>query len=174
MPNYEFSYVTTIISAISAVVATLSAWISSRNFLLSKSKHRLEFFEWRERYFDDMQKWAEGTLELLSESVHLCDIDPKRLDDGDFFNKRHGLLIKLSAKIDTGRWFFPNYNHDEHGIEKESAFRGYRREVLDDLVDAYKLIEKINYVSQAGNKQFTTGHFFKGCREVSERVDFLQ
>ena len=82
---------------------------------------------------------------LLSEALHLCELDPQKCEKGKFFDTRHMLRIKLSAQIDKGRWFFPNIDTDRHGNHKVEAYRGYRQKVLDGLVSTYVSVTELNY-----------------------------
>ena len=54
-------------------------------------------------------------------------------------------LVKLSALIERGRFFFPNIDKgDRFGVEKPIAYRGYRNLALDFLVASYKLFSGSN------------------------------
>lgn len=55
--------------------------------------------------------------------------------------------------IDRGRWFFPNIKSDDYGKDKPSAFQGYRHEVLDSLVAAYKLVQQLDYLSKSKDRR---------------------
>ena len=100
--------------------------------------------KWKQEYFADLLKWSDDSMLLLSEALHLCELDPKKMGDGKFFESRHLLRVKLSAQIDRGRWFFSNYATEQHGQRKHSAYRGFRPAVLDGLVYAYREITSLN------------------------------
>jgi hypothetical protein len=54
--------------------------------------------------------------------------------------------------IDRGRWFFPNIEVDDHGADKELGYRGYRHELLDGLVSAYRCLQRLDYQKRENNK----------------------
>ena len=54
--------------------------------------------------------------------------------------------------IDRGKWFFPNLHSEEVGAHKEKAYRGYRQEVLNSLVEAYDTVTALDYVSGNNNQ----------------------
>ncbi|MCS6473702.1 hypothetical protein NX871_27720 [Burkholderia thailandensis] len=141
------------VSAIAACISAVSALVAVWNFRREQLNQRIAAAKWKKEYFSDLLKWSDEAMLLLSESLHLCDLDPKRMEDNRFFEVQHTLRVKLSAQIDRGRWFFPNYAVEQHGTHKSTAFRGYRPEVLDGLVHAYRAVSSINYVEQSKNRQ---------------------
>jgi hypothetical protein len=132
----------TAVIALSALIT--SALFAARNF-------RLGVITARQKYFDDVRKWADQLSDALTEAIHLCDLDPTKVEGDSFFNRRHRLRICISSMIDRGRWFFPNTEIDEHGAHKEPGYRGYRHEVLDPLVTAYICVRRINYRNGENN-----------------------
>lgn len=90
---------------------------------------------------------------LFSEAMHLCELDPSKMEKPSFFDVRHILRVRFSAQIDKGRWFFPNYPAPGIGDQKQEAFRGYRHEVLDCLVDAYIKLNTLNYSDMSKNSE---------------------
>lgn len=60
---------------------------------------------------------------------------------------------RLSALIDRGRFFVPNYTPDEIGLHKPPAFRGVRHAALDYLVAAERVLSDAEpeYVEQFGS-----------------------
>lgn len=112
---------------------------------------RIQAAKWKKEYFSDLLKWSDEAILILSEGLHLCDLDPQKCEQGRFFETRHCLRVKISAQIDRGRWFFPNYAAEEYGQHKEPAFRGYRRGVLDALVRAYRALTALNYIDASKN-----------------------
>ncbi|WP_259644627.1 hypothetical protein [Burkholderia pseudomallei] len=75
--------------------------------------------------------------------------------------------------IDRGRWFFPNLNTELHGQGKELAFRGYRQDVLNSLVDAYNSVTDINYVTRSRNDDLKKRIVTAKKRFVSEIQSIL-
>ena len=136
---------------ISAVIAAVSAAIAFRSFQREQLNQKIQAAKWKKEYFADLLKWSDESMLILSESLHLCDLDPQKCEKGEFFETRHALRIKLSAQIDKGRWFFPNYASDEHGLHKEEAFRGYRQAVLNGLVIAYRAVTDLDSADVSKN-----------------------
>ncbi|MBV8045644.1 MAG: hypothetical protein JO171_00710 [Paludibacterium sp.] len=141
------------VSAIAACISAVSAFIAVWNYRREQLNQRIAAAKWKKEYFSDLLKWSDEAMFLLSESLHMCDLDPKWMEGNEFFETQHALRVKLSAQIDRGRWFFPNYAVGQHGAHKSEAFRGYRPAVLDGLVDAYRAVSSIKYVEQSQNRQ---------------------
>ena len=143
------SVVSAAIAAVSVAIAFYNYRVASRNSSREQLNQKIEAAKWRREYFSDLVKWSDESMLLLSEALHLCDLDPQKCETGKFFDSRHALRIKLSAQIDKGRWFFPNYAVDQHEQHKEAAFRGYRLAVLDGLVFTYRAVTSLDYVNGA-------------------------
>jgi len=140
-----------VVAAVSALIALLSAIVSTANLRREQLNQKIAAAKWKKEYFADLLKWSDEAMLLLSEALHLCELDPKRLGDSKFFDMRHSLRVKISAQIDRGRWFFPNYEIDDYGQHNPEAFRGYRHEVLDALVSAYKELCLLDYADVTKN-----------------------
>jgi hypothetical protein len=141
----------TIVSIVSAAIAASSAAIAFSNYSREELNQKIQTAKWKREYFAEVVKWSDESILLLSEALHLCDLDPQKCEKGEFFDNRHVLRIKLSAQIDKGRWFFPNYAIDEHGQQKEVAYRGYRPAVLNGLVFAYRAVTSLDYIDMTKN-----------------------
>lgn len=103
---------------------------------LMEKRHELDQLVWVDQYFVNVREWANQGCLAISEAIHLI-----RFDALDKTSKRN-VQTKLSALIDSGRWYFPNQWKDEYGIKKEPAYRGLRQRPLDCLVFVYDLLEK--------------------------------
>jgi len=140
-----------LISAIAACISALSALVATWNYHRELLNQKMTAAKWKKEYFVDLLKWSDECMMLLSEAMHLCELDPTRMADNRFFESRHDLRIKISAQIDRGRWFFPNYATEKYGQHKHGAFRGYRPAVLDGLVSAYHELTALDYANAARN-----------------------
>jgi hypothetical protein len=109
------------------------------------------------KYFEDIQKWAIQLADAFTEAIHLCDLDPKRVQGESFFDRRHRLRITVSTLIDRGRWFFPNIQVDDHGADKELGYRGYKHESLDGVAMAYRLLQNLDYQNRDNNRSIRDG-----------------
>lgn len=127
----------TFIGLILSILAFVSALSSQRkitnleeqNSKATKIQSDLSYHSWKDEYFRDLERWAIQTCDVISEAIH-------RVDQTDF--DKTTTLIKLSSLIDQGRWYFPNYYKADHGTEKPLAYRGFRQDILDNLVEAYR------------------------------------
>lgn len=82
----------------------------------------------------DIIHWAADVTGLLSQMAELT-LTPG--DDDAWRREWHQLRHGLTAKIDIGRLYFPNYAADLINLEKPPAYRGLRQSVIDHLVWAY-------------------------------------
>ena len=150
----------TLIAAVSAGIslggAGLTAGFAWLNFRRERLNQQLNFKLSRQKYFEEMRGWAVQICDLLTEAIHLCDLDPQRVEGESFFARRHRLLNAISSMIDRGRWFFPNIEVDDHGADNQLGYRGYRHEVLDGLVAAYTSVRRMDYRVQAKNHSIQT------------------
>ncbi len=142
---------TTIIASLSAIVAAVSSLVTVWNYRREQLNQKIAAAKWKKEYFADLLKWSDEAIFLLSDAMHLCELDPTKMDGTRFFDLRHALRVKLSAQIDRGRWFFPNYKAEGVGGHKKEAYRGYRHEVLDGLVAAYRQLCVLDYKDASKN-----------------------
>lgn len=124
-----------IIAAISLIVSLWNTREAQRHqteiTALSRKQHELGLRAWAEQYFTDVRTWADRVCCTISEAIHM-----HRLDQDDP-RLRMELLSRLSALLDSGRWYFPNRFSDEIGLHKPAAYRGLRQPVLDTICAAY-------------------------------------
>ncbi len=165
------------ISLVAASVALLSvasvaafAWI---NYRREKLNQKIQHANLRQQYFLALRAWSDQLSDVLSEAIHFCELDPTKCPAGSFFERRNKFRITLSSMIDRGRWFFPNLHTKEYGQHKERAFRGYRQEVLNSLVESYRIITKLNYVDGSGNNVLKDNLVTAKKRFVSEVQNVL-
>ncbi|WP_140413384.1 hypothetical protein [Pandoraea sp. PE-S2T-3] len=116
--------------------AKKSAELHEKNFQLSQRS-------WTDQHFNAVREWADQVCSTIADATHLLE-QPQTFDD-----KKNAVLVRLSALIDTGRWFFPNQWSDDYGTHKESAYRGIRQPVLDCAVDAYEVLRDAEVGSDA-------------------------
>ncbi|MFM2088115.1 MAG: hypothetical protein RLZZ237_2984 [Pseudomonadota bacterium] len=143
----------TFISAVSALIAAFATLIAVRNLRREQLNQKISSAKWKKEYFSDLMKWSDEAMLQLSEAMHLCELDPKRMEGSKFFDLRHSLRIRLSAQIDRGRWFFPNYAIADYGQDKPEGFRGFRHEVLDGLVFVYKELCNLDEANVSNNQE---------------------
>src|SRR5207237_621471 len=103
---------------VSAVAAICTIYFASKNFRREQINQTLTYVDTKQKYFEDLHKWAEELTDLLSEAVHLCELDPAKVVGESFFDRRHRIRTALSSMIDRGRWFFPNVDSEKYGKDK--------------------------------------------------------
>ena len=92
----------------------------------------------------DVINWTNNTIDLLVDIEFLLRDWLRLYTPKEFSSKRDDLLARLSAAIDKGRMYFPNFARDIVGTEKPSAFRGRRQAILDRLVEFYDLVKSLD------------------------------
>lgn len=100
-------------------------------------------------YTNSVRVWGDDVMETLSESIILCEIDPKRARN--FFERRNDNRKAYFRLIDTGRWFFPNDNEDNYGQWKPRAYQGLTQDVIHSLKKSLDAVGELNYVEAANN-----------------------
>lgn len=93
-------------------------------------------YELTYQYYNDILIWHNQVVEVLTSLM--------RNQPSNELKKQ--LLSKLSALIESGRFYFPNIDRkDGFGKQKPIAYQGYRNVGLDFLVYEYQLFEKEDY-----------------------------
>ncbi|MEX0278356.1 MAG: hypothetical protein AB3N19_12620 [Ruegeria sp.] len=100
----------------------------------------------------EVRDWAKECVFAISEASHLASLDPARVPEGAFFERRLNCLQRVSALVDIGRWYYPNILTGDYGDWKEKSFKGFRQKALDQLVYTYLALLEYNYVSQSENR----------------------
>lgn len=114
------------------VVSLAAAWY------LGVRSERLSARQFATDWFRDLRAWASDAIDVLSEAAYCV---PGRSNQGEMdAETRTRCRHRLSALIDRGRFFIPNYVPDEVGKEKPAAFRGLRHAALDYLVAAEQVL----------------------------------
>ena len=117
---------TSSLALMAAIASSLAAYIALRMQLA----HRDEDFHisWNQ----GVVSWANSCIELTSQmsiavknGVELSGVEILEIQSG------------LSSRIDQGRLLFENDKNTEYGLNKPSAYRGFRPTLLDNLVRAY-------------------------------------
>jgi hypothetical protein len=106
--------------------------------LNERRQYRLSASAFASDYLRDLRSWASEAIDVLSESAYHARgrSDHADMDPAVCRNCRY----RLSALIDRGRFFIPNYNPDDVGANKAAAYRGLRHPALDLLVAAEQVL----------------------------------
>jgi hypothetical protein len=86
----------------------------------------------------DVRNWASECVDVLTEAADALSIDSEPTARATNM-RRCG--HRLSALIDRGRLLLPNEVHDEYGVHKLPAFRGYRPVALDALEASARVLK---------------------------------
>lgn len=113
-----------------------AAELAKKNTELLERQHNLELRAWTDQHFISVRGWANEVCCAVSEAIHTVGKQDEK--------RKLSIQIRLSALIDTGRWYFPNQWKDDYGTHKEPAYRGIRQPVLDCVVEAYRLLGEAN------------------------------
>jgi hypothetical protein len=149
----QYDSVVPLVSAAIALIAALSSLYFYRKTLKAQDRaHTIAVAGWKQQYVAQLQTWTDEASDVLAEAVHLCELDPAKTIEPSFFNRRHIVRIRLSSLIDRGRWFFPNDTSTGYGDHKLSGFKGFRDEILDPLVDSYRLIGALDFTDKINNE----------------------
>jgi len=103
-----------------------------------RRQYRLSASGFASVYFRVLRAWASEAIDVLTEAAYCAQgrADSAPPDNDACFRCRH----QLSALVDRGRFFIPNYNPEEVGAHKAAAYRGLRHPALDYLVAAEQVL----------------------------------
>ena len=146
-----------VITFLGVLVAGATAWLTWFGVQAQK-KLRQQY------YLDALRVWASASMQDISEAMHLTLLEPKLTHDPSFYNRRHDLLVRLSARIDEGRWFFPNDEANsapakdhEDGDWQLSAYTGLRQRPVSALIYCYGAVRKMSYSNRSMNEELWHG-----------------
>jgi len=88
----------------------------------------------------DVLTWANEVIRELQNLSLICALDEKELDAATRKAKLTDIIFNTSVLVERGRLFFKNeVRGDDHGKDKELAYRGYRPKILDQIVVAHQI-----------------------------------
>jgi len=125
-------------SALSAVLSLVFNWAVVRR------QTALQFESLKAQTDSEIMKWAHEAIDVTSEAIALCKGRGAVFGEQEMRQHSLGLSHKLSSLADRGRLFFPNVDHDRHGLEREAAFRGFRPTILDCVVFACIQVDRLD------------------------------
>ncbi len=145
----------------SAAVAFISA-LSARGE--TRRQRKLQTESLRQSIDAASLEWGNAAIEALARSAMFARTRNMQANDGAFFANKANLLIAISSLVDRGRMFFPNYNPQTKGAEKEGAYRGHRPPILDALMWTYHELESL--AREGGPSSEDSGAFIDECRRL--------
>ena len=141
-----------------ALIAFAVLWSSHRQRLVDRGMQRVI------RIHD----WGNDCIDALAEAGQFSLSNTSDFSDEYCYTMYKGdILHRLSSLIDRGRLFYRNTDQDKFGHSKFPARRGYRPEILDPLVAAYR---SILVLSGSADK----GSFERLCRWRGRFITLLQ
>ncbi len=130
----------------SAVIALVSAIFSWR---MMRRQDKRAAASLKLAHDNDIIRWSDEAIIVLAEAHEMLCEKGVGYPDNEFRQKRSACRARISAIIDRGRLFFPNVDlGDNHGGDKEAAYKGHRQPALEALVSAYRLLGEAG--AQAG------------------------
>ncbi len=140
-----------VLAAILAVIALMLSISTARAQQrlaerISGEEQAMLFEQVRNQRDSDVIRWTEGCVHMLAEIEGLVAHPPAEGAD----RRRHELLARLSASIDSGRLFFPNQLPDKKGADKPAAYQGFRQKILAVLVGAYNVLARDGMLGSDG------------------------
>ena len=165
--NWITAHTDVLIAFVSALVAVVSALIARGE---TRRQRRLQEEELRRRVDQASLDWGHEAIDTMGEAAGLA-LSPM-ISDLERRHKRLEIARRLSALADRGRFFFPNLDPDNHGADKEAAFRGKRPPILDALIYAH---HEVMQIREDGIRGEDSAGFITECRRllVSELQEHL-
>jgi hypothetical protein len=120
-----------------AGLAALLGWYTGRT--AERRAYRLGASSFAADWYRDLRTWASEAIDVLSEAIEAAAGNDAS-DPGLPAVFTAG-CPRLSALIDRGRFFLPNYAPDDFGRQKPPAFRGLRHPAVDYLVAGYNVMK---------------------------------
>ncbi len=149
-------------------IATGSLLIACAAFIYSYLTNTKKY-ELKSQYRLEILAWYSDTIDIL---IRL------KIEAKDDFNNQElkkDLLSRLSAKIEIGRFYFPNVDKgDRFGEEKPLAYKGYRNLLLDFLVFSYQVYERPNSKKYLKHVEKFQQHFTSHLFEILDPKAFLK
>jgi hypothetical protein len=84
--------------------------------------------------------WATQVVEAMTEASFWVEYE-RELAAAEQRAGRYRLRTRLSALTDCGRWYFPNLQADQVGMDKELAYRGIRQLALNAILNAFAAVQ---------------------------------
>lgn len=119
-----FATAVPVLSALIALAGLSIAWRQSRESALRRG---------------DVLTWANEVIRELQSLLLICVLDDDDLDAATRKAKLTEIIFSTSVLVEQGRLFFRNEVTDDHGQDKEPAYRGHRPTILDQIVLAHQI-----------------------------------
>jgi hypothetical protein len=145
----------------SAVIAVISALVARNE---TRKQRKLQTERLRQHIDSASLDWGNAAIDTLARCAMFARTRHMQQNEAAFQASRTNMLITLSTLVDRGRMFFPNYDPDLKGVEKEGAYRGHRPPILDAMMWAYHEIEALT--REGGPSSEDCAGFIDECRRL--------
>lgn len=148
--------------SIGSLVIAIAAFIYS--YLTNTKKYELT-----SQYRIELLAWYADTIDIL------IRLKVEAKDGYSDKELKKDLLSRLSAKIEIGRFYFPNIDKgDRFGEDKPLAYKGYRNLLLDFLVFSYQVFDRSDAINYLGHVEKFQRHFTSKLFEIIDPKSFLK
>jgi hypothetical protein len=113
-----------IVSSLVGIAGLLVGWQKAREDALRR---------------EDVLLWSNEVIRAMKTLVLICLHKEPHLDATTAKNKIVEVMFDTSILIERGRIFFKNEIIDDHGHDKEPAYRGYRPKILDPILVSHQI-----------------------------------
>lgn len=139
-PTEYFQIVGTTIALLFSVFAFFRSERMNQSY--QKRQGSLDYEGFLHERMRDILEWGEKVILVMAEAEQLVEAKAtNRRPDPEMIKS---LMSRLSALVDVGRMFFPNYDHENRGVEKPFAYRGYRQRILDHCLRIHETLAIVN------------------------------
>ena len=130
-----------VFNIVQLVSIILSIIITAYKTVTSTKKYELT-----ENYRKEILQWYASVSSLMIKIIHYSENG--KILEPEFADRKTEWLSQLSALTEIGRFYFPNViKRDQFGVDKPSAYQGYRHINLEFLLYFYKtVLESENYI----------------------------
>jgi hypothetical protein len=145
----------------SAAIAVVSALIARGE---TRRQRKLQTESLRQSIDAASLDWGNAAIDTLARSAMFARTRMMQANDAAFLATKANLLVAISTLVDRGRMFFPNFNPQTKGAEKDGAYRGHRPPILDALMWTYHELEAMT--RDTGPAPDECGAFIDECRRL--------
>lgn len=114
------------------------------NWRIVNRQMAMQFESLKAQMDADMLAWAHEASDALSEGILLARGRGSCFAPEEMRVRRLGAAQRLSSLADRGRLFFPNHAPNDHGHDREAAFKGFRPPILDTVVFGYYQLDRLD------------------------------
>ncbi len=111
-------------SVLIGLAGLLAIWLGWRNSELKKN---------------EVLSWVNEVITVLTSIWVTCQLNNPPMSEREKNERMVKLIYDTSIVVERGRIFFKNEIVDQHGVQKQPAYRGFRPKILDPIVVAHEI-----------------------------------